>query len=95
MVIYDFWAGTAEKMELPEVRGEGHGGSDLLLRKDFFELDWDAPRPAQMASLEEATQAVAIGLATNLSMSRGGELVEVQKLLERATEKTVVAAIAN
>lgn len=91
MVIYDFWRGTAEKMELPERRGEGHGGADPLLRHDFFEQAWDAPRPDRMASLEEATQAVAIGLATNLSMSRGGEHVDVQALLESPIAGTLAA----
>jgi predicted dehydrogenase len=73
----------APVMEIPLTRPEGdHGGADPLLRKDFIGRDWDLAPNAQMASVEEAAQAVLIGAAINKSLATG-RAVNVQELLER------------
>jgi len=67
--------------DVPIKRAEGgHGGADPQLRHDFFGQDWDAEPNPQMASLEEAVQAVLIGAAANKSMATG-QPVDVQQLL--------------
>ncbi len=63
----------------------GHGGADPQLRAEFFGLprrgrDWPAEPTEQMASLEQAVQAVLIGAAANRSIATG-EPVAVQELL--------------
>ena len=64
-------------------RGAGsHGGADPQLRSEFFGRDWDAPSTEQMASLQEAVQAVLIGVAANKSIA-SGKPVAVQELLKR------------
>lgn len=69
-----------EDIPVPARKG-GHGGSDELLREDFFARPWDAPRPERMASLDEAIQAVAIGAAANESIARGGQKIHIQEFL--------------
>jgi len=61
-------------------RGRRHGGADPQLRADFFGREWDAPPNDRMASVEEAVQAVLVGLAANRSLATG-QPVEVQNLL--------------
>ena len=61
-------------------RDGGHGGADPQLRNDFFGQPWDAEPNDQMASLEEAVQAVLIGAAANQSIATG-DPVDVQHLL--------------
>ena len=68
---------------VPIQRQEGsHGGADPQLRADFFSRPWNAKPTAQMASLEEAVQAVLIGAAANRSIA-SGRPVKVQSLLGR------------
>lgn len=86
LVVYDYWAGTAQSIVLPEPQPGGHGGSDPSLREDFFIRPWDAPRPDRMATLNEAIQAVLIGAAANQSMALNGEAVLVQNLLNDPCE---------
>lgn len=81
LTIYDFWKGTAESVDLPAPVSGGHGGADTLLRRDFFQLPWDTPRPDRMATLNEAIQAVLVGLAANESIASDGEEVHIQALL--------------
>jgi predicted dehydrogenase len=57
-----------------------HGGADPMLRHDFIVRDWSLPPNAQMASLEQAVQAVLIGAAINKSLATG-QAVDVQDLL--------------
>ena len=67
--------------DVPIERVEGsHGGADPQLRADFFGTDWAVEPNAQMASLEEAVQAVLVGVAANKSIATG-EAVHVQQLL--------------
>ncbi len=68
-----------ENVAIERVEG-GHGGADPQLQADFFGRDWDAEPNEQMASVEEAVQAVLIGVAANKSMATG-EPVDVQRLL--------------
>ena len=70
----------AEELDIPE-RAGGHGGSDPALRADFFGRSWDEERPDEMATLDEAIQAVLIGAAANESIANGGNPVLVQSLL--------------
>jgi len=58
----------------------GHGGADPLLRAEFFGQDWRRQPSDQMASLEEAVQAVMVGVAANLAIATG-KTVDVQRLL--------------
>ncbi len=69
-----------EDIPIEEKTGS-HGGSDRQLRADFFGREWDAEVNEQMASLDEAVQAVLVGLAVNDSIECG-QAVDVQKLLE-------------
>lgn len=72
-----------ETMEVPIQRADGdHGGADPMLRSDFFIRDWDAPPTSQMASLDQAIQAILIGVAINKSI-KTGQPVDVQALLDR------------
>jgi predicted dehydrogenase len=64
---------------IPARKG-GHGGADPRLRAEFFGRDWSAGRSENMASLEEAVQAVLIGAAANRSIA-AGKPVNVQRLL--------------
>ena len=59
----------------------GHGGADPRLRQDFFARAWDAEPNEQMASLDEAIQAVLLGVAAGDSIATG-QPVRVQGLLE-------------
>ncbi len=59
----------------------GHGGADPQLRAELFGRDWDAKPTEQMASLEEAVQAVLIGAAAGESIATG-QPVAVQGLLK-------------
>ena len=68
-------------VEIPKVEG-GHGGADPQLRRAFFGRDWDAPPTDQMASLEQAVQAVLIGAAANHSITTGQPVSDVQALLD-------------
>ena len=69
--------------ELPIESADGeHGGADPRLRMDFFLRDKNAPRKPEMASLEEAVQAIIIGSAANISMAKGGKPVKIQELLK-------------
>ena len=70
-----------QEIEIPKARTGGHGGSDPALREDFFGRPWNAARPARMASLDEAMQAILVGAAANASIASGGEEVRVQELL--------------
>ncbi len=63
----------------------GHGGADPLLRAEFFGRDWRRKPSERMASLEEAVQAVLIGVAANRAIAGGGT-VEVQRLLRRSRQ---------
>ena len=68
--------------EVPIERAAGgHGGADPQLRAEFFGRDWDAKPTEQMASLEEAVQAVLIGAAAGESIATG-QPVSVQELLK-------------
>ena len=58
----------------------GHGGADPQLRAEFFGRPWDDKPTEQMASLDEAVQAVLIGAAANESIATGRP-VAVQELL--------------
>jgi hypothetical protein len=69
-----------EEIEVPEAKG-GHGGSDAALRQEFFARSWQAEKTAQMATLEEAIQAVLIGVAANESMAKDSAPIKVQSLL--------------
>ena len=71
---------SVEQIKIPKVAGS-HGGSDPVLRDDFFARPWDAERPHRMATLDEAIQAVMVGAAANESIARGGQPVRVQELL--------------
>jgi predicted dehydrogenase len=68
--------------EISLERGEGgHGGADPQLRRDFFGRDWCETPNEQMASVEEAAQAVLVGAAANESIATGRP-VAVQELLK-------------
>ena len=70
------------KIDIPKASG-GHGGSDPALRQDFFGRDWNLPPTPQMASIEEAVQAVLIGVAATESIAKGGKLIkDVQAFLK-------------
>jgi len=71
------------QVEIPTVEG-GHGGADPQLRQEFFGRDWDDPPTDQMASLEQAIQAVLIGAAANQSIATGQPVPDVQSLLGQA-----------
>jgi predicted dehydrogenase len=58
----------------------GHGGADPQLRHDFFALPWDRKPNDRMAPVQQAVQAILVGLAANKSMATGRP-VDVQKLL--------------
>jgi predicted dehydrogenase len=58
----------------------GHGGADPRLRAEFFGQDWRRKPSEQMASLEEAVQAVLVGVAANSAIATG-RTVDVQRLL--------------
>lgn len=64
---------------LKSAKGD-HGGADPALRDDFFGRDWSLPPNEQMAGVEEAVQAVLVGLAVTESIKTGGP-VDVQSLL--------------
>lgn len=67
--------------DIPIERLEGtHGGSDPLLQDDLFGRDWDLPPTEQMASLDQALQAVLVGAAANQAIATG-QPVDVQSLL--------------
>jgi len=83
LMLFDRVGNRLETLSLPPPEADGHGGSDRRLRADFFDLDWDAPRPSAMATLDEAVQAVLVGLAANRSIARGGAEIDVQSLLSR------------
>lgn len=68
-------------LPIEDVEG-GHGGADPRLREDFFLRDRNAPRKPEMASLDEAVQAVLIGIAANISMEKGGKVVKIQSLIK-------------
>jgi len=68
------------QVEIPTVEG-GHGGADPQLRQDFFGRDWDEPPTDQMASLEQAIQAVLIGAAANHSIATAQPVSHLQDLL--------------
>jgi len=69
-------------VDVPIERPEGgHGGADPQLRSDFFGRAWDAEPNERMASVQEAVQAVLIGVAANESIATG-KPVEVQALLQ-------------
>ena len=69
-------------VEVPITRQTGsHGGADPQLRAEFFGRPWDAEPTEQMASVEEAVQAVLIGAAANQSIETS-EPVAVQELLD-------------
>jgi len=69
-------------IDVPIERPEGsHGGADPQLRNDFFNRPWDAEPNEQMASVEEAVQAILVGVAANKSMATGRP-VSVQRLLK-------------
>ena len=69
------------KIDPPKMSGS-HGGADEALRKEFFERDWSLPPTPQMASIEEAVQAVLIGVAANESIAKGGKMIkDVQAML--------------
>jgi predicted dehydrogenase len=57
-----------------------HGGADPRLRAEFFATDWSRKPSEQMASLDEAVQAVLVGVAANRSIATGRP-VDVQRLL--------------
>ncbi|MBN1343545.1 MAG: Gfo/Idh/MocA family oxidoreductase [Phycisphaerae bacterium] len=67
-------------VEIPSVEG-GHGGADPQLRREFFGRSWDAAPTDQMASLDEAVQAVLIGAAASESIATGRPVEDVQDLL--------------
>jgi predicted dehydrogenase len=66
-------------VEIPQQEG-GHGGADPRLRAEFFGQDWRKKPSDRMASLEEAVQAVMVGVAANRSIATG-RTVDVQRLL--------------
>ncbi|MCD6365294.1 MAG: hypothetical protein J7M14_05410, partial [Planctomycetes bacterium] len=68
-----------EEIPLTAAKG-GHGGSDPSLLDDFFGRDWAEKPNEQMASVEEAVQAILVGHAANVSIATGRP-VDVQKLL--------------
>ncbi len=68
------------QVEIPKIEG-GHGGADPQLRREFFGREWDEPPTDQMASLEQAIQAVLIGAAANESIATGQPVADVQQLL--------------
>lgn len=64
---------------VPLARAEGgHGGADPKLRAEFFRRDWALPPTDEMATLEDAIQAVLVGAAANTSMATG-ETVAIQE----------------
>lgn len=69
-----------EELDIHRAEG-GHGGADPLLRQDFFARDWNREPTDQMASVQEAVQAVLVGAAANESI-RTGQPVDIQALLE-------------
>lgn len=58
----------------------GHGGADPRLRAEFFGQDWRRKPSDRMASLEEAVQAVMVGVAANTAIATG-KTVDVQRQL--------------
>ena len=58
----------------------GHGGADPKLLDEFFGRDFQAEPTDHMAPLDQAVQAVLIGLAANASIATGAS-VDVQSLL--------------
>lgn len=64
-------------------RKGGHGGADPQLRADLFSPHPRETGPEQMATLEQAVQAVLIGIAANRSIQTGRP-VEPQRLLGHA-----------
>jgi len=58
----------------------GHGGADPRLRAEFFGRNWRLKPSERMASLEEAVQAVMVGVAANRAIATG-QTVDVQRLL--------------
>ncbi len=67
--------------DIPLVQMEGgHGGADPRLRAEFFGQDWRRKPSDRMASLEEAVQAVMVGVAANHAMATG-KTIDVQRLL--------------
>ncbi len=73
-----------EDVELPREEG-GHGGADPRLRAEFFGQDWRRRPSERMASLEEAVQAVMVGVAANRAIATG-KTVDVQRLLSGSSE---------
>ncbi|PCJ56138.1 MAG: 4,5-dihydroxyphthalate dehydrogenase [Planctomycetota bacterium] len=72
-----------EKLVTPEPKREGgHGGSDPALRDDFFLKPWDSEKNNHMASIEDAIQAVLVGVAANDSIAQNGKTIKVQDLLK-------------
>jgi predicted dehydrogenase len=71
---------SIEDVELKRAQGS-HGGSDPLLRHEFFARDAGQPPTDRMASLDQAIQAVLIGAAANQSIATG-QMVDVQQLLK-------------
>lgn len=72
-----------EELTIPKpTRDGGHGGSDPALRDDFFLQPWGVDNGEQMASIEDALQAVLIGVAANDSIAQNGKTIKVQSLLE-------------
>lgn len=68
-------------LDVPINRGDGdHGGADPSLRADFFDRDWSLKPNSQMASVDQAVQAVLIGVAITKSLQTG-TTVNVQDLL--------------
>lgn len=75
MTLYIAGKGTEK---VPLNRGAGnHGGADPQLRSDFFRRDWTLEPTDQMASVEDAIQAVLVGTAANTSIQTGAP-VDVQ-----------------
>lgn len=69
-------------MDVPINRNQGdHGGADPMLLKDFLTRDWGLDPLPEMASVQQAAQAVLIGSAINKSLATG-QGVDVQELLE-------------
>ena len=66
-------------MAIPQQEG-GHGGADPRLRAEFFGQDWHRKPSDRMASLEEAVQAVMVGVAANEYIATG-RTIDVQRLL--------------
>ena len=64
--------------------GGDHGGADPMLLQEFVRRDWSLPPTPQMAGVEQAVQAVLIGIAVNQSLATGRP-VDVQKLIGGVT----------